>query len=383
MNMRLRTRLTLWYSAAFFAAGAAVIAAVYFVVGDRIGNNLPTLGLSRTDIDTVDITVSVDAETRQRVAEEFLSAQDAYNDETMRWVLLWSIAALALVGLLAVTAGWLIAGRALRPIDEITGTARRVADRSLHERINLEGPNDEVKRLADTFDEMLARLDRAFEGQRRFVGNASHELRTPLAINRTLLEVAAAGPGADHRLKTLAENLLAVNARHERLIDGLLTLARTEQAALDRAPVDLADIVVHVADRLRPEAEEADVVLRVDAGTAVARGDATLLERLVENLITNGIRHNDPGGDVAVLTSAREGRAQVTVVNSGPVVAAYEVEALFEPFRRGEDRDRIGSAKGVGLGLSIVDSIARAHGAHVKALPRRGGGLRVTVEFTA
>ncbi|GAB3992502.1 HAMP domain-containing sensor histidine kinase [Glycomyces albus] len=381
--MRLRTRLTLWYSAAFFAAGAAVIAAVYIVVRDRTGNNLPSLALSRADFDSIDLTISANGEARQQVADEFLSAQAAYNDETMRSVLIWSIAALAVVGVLAVMAGWLIAGRALRPIDAITGTARRVADRSLHERINLEGPNDEVKRLADTFDEMLVRLDRAFEGQRRFVGNASHELRTPLAINRTLLEVAAAGPGADQRLKTLAENLLAVNARHERLIDGLLTLARTEQAALDRAPVDLADIVVHVVDRLRPEAEDVGVVLRVDAGTAVARGDATLLERLVENLITNGIRHNDPEGDVSVVTSAKEGRAVVTVVNSGPVVAAYEVEALFEPFRRGEGRDRVDSAKGVGLGLSVVDSIARVHGAEITALPRRGGGLRVTVEFTA
>lgn len=381
--MRLRTRLTLWYSAAFFAAGAAVIAAVYIVVRDRTGNNLPSLALSRADFDSIDLTISANGEARQQVADEFLSAQDAYNHETMQSVLIWSIAALAVVGVLAVMAGWLIAGRALRPIDAITGTARRVADRSLHERINLEGPNDEVKRLADTFDEMLGRLDRAFEGQRRFVGNASHELRTPLAINRTLLEVAAAGPDADQRLKTLAENLLAVNARHERLIDGLLTLARTEQATLDRAPVDLADIVVHVADRLRSEADAADVVLRVDAGTAVLRGDATLLERLVENLINNGIRHNHSGGDVSVVTSTKDRRAQVTVVNSGPVVAAYEVEALFEPFRRGEDRDRIDSAKGVGLGLSVVDSIARVHGAEIKALPRRGGGLRVSVEFTA
>ncbi|WP_199040524.1 sensor histidine kinase [Glycomyces salinus] len=381
--MRLRTRLTLWYSAAFFAAGAAVIAAVYIVVRDRTGNNLPSLALSRADFDSIDLTISANGEARQQVADEFLSAQDAYNHETMQSVLIWSIAALAVVGVLAVMAGWLIAGRALRPIDAITGTARRVADRSLHERINLEGPNDEVKRLADTFDEMLGRLDRAFEGQRRFVGNASHELRTPLAINRTLLEVAAAGPDADQRLKTLAENLLAVNARHEKLIDGLLTLARTEQATLDRAPVDLADIVVHVADRLRSEADAADVVLRVDAGTAVLRGDATLLERLVENLINNGIRHNHSGGDVSVVTSTKDRRAQVTVVNSGPVVAAYEVEALFEPFRRGEDRDRIDSAKGVGLGLSVVDSIARVHGAEIKALPRRGGGLRVSVEFTA
>ncbi|MCC3763865.1 HAMP domain-containing histidine kinase [Glycomyces sp. TRM65418] len=379
--MRLRTRLTLWYAAVFFAAGAVVITAVYLVVSDRIQNNLITLRLEGAET-SVDLSTIPDIPGREAVLQDLLDRQAAYNDAALDQVLLWSVAALVVVGVLAVVSGWLIAGRALRPIDAITSTARRVADRSLHERINLEGPNDELKRLADTFDEMLARLDGAFEGQRRFVGNASHELKTPLAINRTLLEVAAANPAADQRLRTLTENLLAVNDRHERLIDGLLTLARTEHAALDRSPVDLSDIVIHVADRLRSEAERTDVVLRLDTGIAVARGDAILLERLVENLIANGIRHNHEGGDVWVVTSACEGRAVVTVANTGPVVAAYQVDALFEPFRRGEGRDRVDSAQGVGLGLSIVDSIARVHGAEVKALPRRGGGLRVSVEFT-
>ncbi|WP_100449171.1 sensor histidine kinase [Glycomyces xiaoerkulensis] len=374
--MSLRTRLTMWYAITFFAAGAVVITAVYLVVSDRISNNLQTLSVDRDGLKKVEMPYGSTG-----VVGTILDRQAAYNDATMDRVLAWSIAALVAVGLIAVIAAWLIAVRGLRPIDAITGTARRVADRSLHERINLEGPNDEIKRLADTFDEMLARLDRAFEGQRRFVGNASHELRTPLAINRTLLEVAAANPDADQRLKLLAENLLTVNARHERLIDGLLTLAQTEHAGPDRSPVDLADIAAHVADDLGGEAAEAEVGLRVEARRAVVSGDATLLERLVENLVANAVKHNLPGGRVEVATAVRDGRPVLTVANTGPVVPPYEVEALFEPFRRGQDRDRIESSRGVGLGLSLVDSIARVHGAVIHARPRQGGGLDITVEF--
>ena len=374
--MGLRTRLTLWYAGAFFAAGAVLITMVYLVVGDRLGS----FSVNALLEEDTELPFPLD---RQEIAEQFLGLQRRANEATMDSVLWWSVAALGVTGLFALAVGWLVAGRALRPIAEITGTARRVADRSLHERINLQGPNDEIKRLADTFDEMLARLDRAFEGQRRFVGNASHELRTPLAINRTLIEVAAAGPDADQRLKSLAENLLAVNARHERLIDGLLTLARADHEIPRRSRLDLADIAGHVADSLAGQAEAAEVAVRVEAAEAAVQGDAALLERLVENLIVNGIKHNRPGGEVDVATGEHRGRARLTVVNTGPVVAAYEVEALFEPFRRGADRDRVESGQGVGLGLSIVESVARAHGASVDAAAPSEGGLRITVEFPA
>jgi len=379
--MRLRTRLTLWYGGAFFAAGAVLITVVYLLVRSRIAQNLPDTGVDMGDLYQARSVMGMDEAELMKLIQTVIDRQEAANDATLQAVLLGSIVALAVVGLLAVVFGFLMAGRVLRPIDAITDTAKRVADRSLHERINLEGPNDELKRLADTFDGMLARLDRAFEGQRRFVANASHELMTPLAINRTLLEVAAAGPDADHRVRDLAANLLAVNERHERLIDGLLTLAGSERALVDPAPVDLADVVAHVAAQFRAEAEEAGIEVSIVDDEALVVGDAALLERLVSNLIANGIRHNHAGGTLSIATGANDGRARLTVANTGPVVAAYEVDALFQPFRRGEGRDRVESVRGVGLGLSIVDSVARVHEATLTALPGRGGGLRITAEF--
>ncbi|MFB9660300.1 sensor histidine kinase [Glycomyces mayteni] len=379
--MRLRTRLTLWYGGAFFAAGAVLIAVVYLIVRDRVAANLPAPGDSVEYLVQARAQLGMSEEQLLSLIDTVVQRQQDANDATLQGVLLGSVVALAVVGLLAVVFGALIAGRVLRPIDDITATARRVADRSLHERINLHGPNDELKRLADTFDGMLARLDRAFEGQRRFVANASHELKTPLAINRTLIEVAAAEPDADHRVRGLAANLLAVNERHERLIDGLLTLAESDRAPADPAPVDLADIVAHVAAQFAAEAAEAEVAVTISAAEAVVTGDAALLERLVANLIANGIRHNRPGGTLAIGTTAIEGRARLTVANTGPVVAAYEIDALFQPFRRGEGRDRVESVRGVGLGLSIVESVARVHDADVEAVPNPGGGLWMTVDF--
>ncbi|SDL17050.1 Signal transduction histidine kinase [Glycomyces sambucus] len=381
--MRLRTRLTLWYGGAFFAAGAVLTAVVYLVVRSRITANMPEPGESLEALFTSGSQFGMTDAQIAYLIDTVIERQQAANDATLQAVLLGSGIALGVVGLLAVVFGFLMAGRVLRPIDAITATAQRVADRSLHERINLDGPGDELKRLADTFDGMLARLDRAFEGQRRFVANASHELKTPLAINRTLLEVAAAEPDAGHRVRDLAANLLAVNERHERLIDGLLTLAGADRDPADPVPVDLADIVAHLAAQFAPEAAEAQVSVDVSCEEAVAVGDAALLERLVANLIANGIRHNHPGGALTVRTAAVDGRARLTVTNTGPAVAAYEVDALFQPFRRGEGRDRIESVRGVGLGLSIVESVARVHDAALTAVPNPDGGLRVTVAFSS
>ncbi|MER5970387.1 HAMP domain-containing sensor histidine kinase [Streptomyces sp. NPDC002055] len=277
--------------------------------------------------------------------------------------------------------GWLVSGRALRPISRIAATARRVADRSLHERIALTGPRDELRELADTFDDMLGRLSAAFEGQRRFVANASHELKTPLAINRTLLDVAMARPDAPPQLRHLGETLIEVNARHERLIEGLLMLARSEHTVADPVPLDLADLVRHAVDAAGPEAAHAGVRLSWDVTPAPLTGDPVLLERLVQNLLQNAIRYNTADGWVRGTCRRAGGSVRLTLANSGPVVAAHEVPALFEPFRRLDDR--VGSARGTGLGLSIVRSVARAHGGTAVATPRQGGGLEVTVTLPA
>src|SRR5262249_32440478 len=240
--------------------------------------------------------------------------------------------ALVVVGVIAFGFGWLIAERALRPVHAITATARRVAaaastNRGLHERIALTGPGDEIKELADTFDDMLERLDRSFDSPRRFVANASHELRTPLAINRALVEVAVTRPGASPDAKALGETLLSVNARHERLIDGLLTLADSENEETERSTVDLQDVATHILDQCAAP----DLSVRRSLSPAPVEGDPILMERLVHNLVENAVRHNEPGGWLSVATGVSDGRATVTVTNTGPAVAPYDVEAIFEP----------------------------------------------------
>jgi signal transduction histidine kinase len=288
--------------------------------------------------------------------------------------------ALGAAAVAATVLAWLIAGRLLRPLHRITETATRIAkapaaDRGLHERIALDGPDDELKHLADTFDVMLARLDQSFDGQRRFIANASHELRTPLGLNQALLEVVLQRPGTTSEMRQVGETLLDINARHERLIDGLLLLARAEREVEERSYVDLSDIVEHVADHTPRGAVE----LVTKAGEAPTTGNLVLLERLLQNLVENAIRYNIPAGGWVHIGSdtAVDGSARLRVSNTGPVVPRFDVPSLFEPFRRlGAERIR---APGAGLGLSIVRAVARAHGGEVQAEPRDGGGLIVTV----
>jgi signal transduction histidine kinase len=265
----------------------------------------------------------------------------------------------------------------------ITAAARRLEGSTLHERINLQGPQDELKELADTFDQMLGRLDAAFETQRRFVANASHELRTPLAITRTEVDVTLADPGAGaDELRTMAGRVLEANQRSERLIEGLLTLARSERQLRAAEPLNLA---MAAADALSVAAPEVDRLgLRVSRvlGAAPVAGDRALLERLVANLVENAVCHNRPGGWVEADTGRAGPLAVVRVANGGPLIAPDQVDALFEPFRRLHP-DRTASDRGAGLGLSIVRSVATAHGGTAKARALKDGGLEVRVELPA
>lgn len=254
-----------------------------------------------------------------------------------------------------------------------------MAGSDLHRRIELDGPDDELKELADTFDEMLDRLDRAFTAQQRFVANASHELRTPLAINRTLLEVQLSDPDASTELIQLGNTLLATNERSEQLVEGLLLLARSENELVDRKPVDLAEVAGQAVEQTRGEAHARGVALRGVRPPVHILGNGVLLERIALNLVQNAVRYNVPeGGWVRVDTEVRPGQAVLVVENTGPVVPAYEIDNMFEPFRRLRTQ-RTGSDKGVGLGLSIVRSVARAHGGYVVAEPRESGGLVMRV----
>jgi signal transduction histidine kinase len=244
---------------------------------------------------------------------------------------------------------------------------------NLDERIALAGPRDELKELADTFDAMLGRLERAVESQRRFVANASHELRTPLAIQRAAIQIGLADTSPEQVERMRAE-LLEANRRTERLIDGLLTLARGERGLDTRDPVRLDEIAEEVVASSRPAAERAGLTIRAAIEPLTVAGDAVLLTQLTTNLLHNAVRYNHPGGEVYVGVSPEQG---LTVRNSGPEIPAEQVPELFEPFRR--LRTRTGPADGAGLGLSIVASIAQAHDATVTALPNPGGGLDITV----
>jgi signal transduction histidine kinase len=374
----IRVRLTVLYGGLFFLAGAVLLGVTYLLMAQRLDREVgnPTdLALRNEqllerfgDPELIKETLTNAQAERQRVREDALNS-----------LLTQGGIALLGVGVVAGAFGWLVAGRALQPLHRITDTARRIAGAdgaraALHERIALAGPRDEVKELADTFDVMLERLDRAFDGQRRFVANASHELRTPLALNRALVELAVTRAGAAPETRQLGESLLTVNERHERLIDGLLTLADAENEVAEHSPVDLYEVAAFVLDQAK--APELEVVREL--APAPARGDPILLERLAQNLVENAIRHNTPGGWLAVTTRSVDGWAVLTVTNPGPVVPAYEIETLFQPFRR-LNRERVDGGRGFGLGLSIVRAVAKAHGGTVQAVPREGGGLVVTV----
>jgi signal transduction histidine kinase len=386
----IRVRLTLLYAGAFFLAGVALVAVMYFFLGQALDRQL-TARVGITEHLPELTPTEPDAQQAAHQAQQELRAQFQQDrDDTLNTMLIASLIALGVVGVIAGGSGWLLAGRALHPLQQITTTARRVADRSLHERIALDGPPDEIKDLADTFDAMLERLDRSFDSQRRFVANASHELRTPLTINRSLIEVALDDPQAHESLRRLGGALLAVNQRHERLIDGLLTLASSDQGITDPIPIDLADIARHITTESQAAAHTAGVDLSTHLQPAPVTGDPVLLERLTQNLLDNAIRYNlSEHGEITVTTDTVDDNAHLTVENTGPPVPPYEVPSLFEPFRRLTTAERLADSsttspgRGAGLGLSIVRSVAHAHGGDVHASPREDGGLSVRVRIPA
>ncbi|WP_259402329.1 sensor histidine kinase [Microbispora sp. H10670] len=375
-RVSIRWRLTLTYAALVFVAGALLVMVMYVLVGHAIN-------VGWQSVPKILLPPSVPQEVIDEFNNNYANLQAEATAAARSELLQRSLLALLGVGIFALILGYVVADRALRPIKKMTVTARKLSETSLaHERIDLQGPDDELKELADTFDAMLTRLNTAFDAQRRFVDNASHELRTPLAINRTVLEVALSDPEASDDLKVLGRTLLGTTARNERLIEGLLLLARSERELSVRKPVDVQEVARTAVEQLAAFAEEEGVTVEHDLHPAATTGDPVLVERCLSNLVENGIKHNlGPNGKVWVRTGMVDGGAVVQVANTGPHVPAYEVESLFEPFRR-LNADRVQSAKGAGLGLSIVRAIVRAHGGTVVAVPRDGGGLVVTVRLS-
>jgi signal transduction histidine kinase len=319
--------------------------------------------------------------------EESVNSTRAREDDAL---LLYFGVALGIMAVIAAALGWFVAGRALRPLRRITESARRISATNLNERLAIEGPDDDLRELADMIDGLFARLDASLHAQRQFVANASHELRTPLARAQTLLEVALRNPAASTgSLRAACERALAAGAEQGRLIEALLTLARGQRGLARRASLDLAAITRDVLAARGEQIAARKLTMKVTLAPGLLGGDTALVERAVANLADNALRHNVPGGTVWITAGCADGRAFLTVANTGPEIPPDAVDCLLLPFQRGSEagdafraRRRSRPDDGLGLGLSIVGAIATAHDADLTITPRlTGGGLSIRLVF--
>ena len=400
-----RLRLTLLYGGLFLVSGAALLAITNALErhatgspliytgphGAVVGSTAPSGSITRLPNPPVpgnraNVHQGLGGLTPQKLqaqAHQLLAEALYQQSVALHQLLIQSAIALAIMAVISIALGWIVAGRVLRPLRTISTAARRISATSLGERLAMGGPNDELRELADTFDGLLGRLEASFRSQRQFVANASHELRTPLARQRTLIQVALADPGATtESLRTAHERVLAAGAQQERLIEALLTLTRGHAGLDKREPFDLAAVTGQVLLTRRAEAKRRGLDLHTALSPAPAAGNPRLVERLVANLVDNALRYNVAGGRVDVRTAARNQNAILSVANTGPVIPATAVARLFQPFQR-FGADRTGRGEGLGLGLSIVQAIADAHDATLTARPQPGGGLRIDGSFPA
>jgi signal transduction histidine kinase len=380
----LRVRLTLLYTGLFAVCGAVVVAVSYTQVaqlpaqgqgqgkGGRAGPG--DLAGFEAQCRSAELSPRPDPRILAKCAAYFQQqGAQSQRDLTLSHLLQYSLITLAVVIALAAILGWIFAGRALRPVHRITTAARAASDTALSAGVPPTGARDELRELAETFDEMLGRLQAAFEGQQRFIANASHELRTPLAVMRATVDVVLDNPDSTAGdLRAMAADIRTAVDHAEHLIGALLLLARNERGLTVREKLDLATVAEDVLDAVRPGDRRVHATLE----PAVISGDPVLAERLIANLADNAIRYNLPDGEVWVSTGTVAGRSEVCVANTGPVVDPADIGRIFQPFERLSDRT---SADGFGLGLAIVASIAAIHGGSATACPRGDGGLSVTV----
>jgi len=376
----IRLRLTLIYGSVFLVSSAALLTVGFLLVR----HNLDHRHSFRSEVVGLGSALyrSLFGRPPGPPLPDVRAFQAGYHQAVgaaLHRLLLEYAGALVVMTGVSVALGWWMAGRALAPLRAITATAQRVSGENLGERIALQGPDDELKELADTFDGMLARLDSAFSSQKHFVANASHELRTPLAIMRTEIDVALADPDASvGELRAMGEAVRETIDRSESLIASLLLLARSEGVHHREEPVDLAELAGDCITDLHRGAQAAGVEVVTELEPATVRGDSALLERMLANLIENGIRHNHPGGRLSIATQTMDGTVVVRVRNDGAAIDPAEVQSLTEPFRRLSR-----TIGGFGLGLSIVRSVAEVHGGTIELTAAPQGGLAVCVRMPA
>jgi signal transduction histidine kinase len=381
LRLTVRARLTLLYTGLFVVCGAIVVAVSYTLVAHLEASGQPSSPGSKAG--TAAFTAQcrsnqqgphVDAGILAKCSAYFrLQGAQGQRVITLSHLLQYSLITLAAVVALAAILGWIVAGRALRPVHLIAAAARAASEHNLSARVAPTGPRDELRELAETFDEMLGRLQAAFEAQQRFIANASHELRTPLAVMRATVDVVLGNPESTlGDLRGMAVDIRGAVDHAEHLIGALLILARSERGLTVREDVDLATAAEDVLDAV----DLGDRRVHSTLEPAVISGDHVLAERLIANLVDNAVRYNVAAGDIWITTGTAAGTSQLTVANTGPVVSAGDADRIFQPFERLSDRT---SHDGFGLGLAIVASIAAIHGGAASAHPRDDGGLSVTV----
>ncbi len=375
-RLTVRARLTMLYTGLFAVCGAIIVAVSYILVArlepQGQSQQAPASFLARCRSEQLS-THPNDRVLAKCNAYFQLQGAQHQRDLTLSHLLQYSLITLVVVIALAAILGWIAAGRALHPVHRITAAARAASEHDLSARVALRGPRDELYELAETFDEMLDRLQAAFEGHQRFIANASHELRTPLAVMRATVDVVLDNPDSTpDDLRDMATDIRAAVDHAEHLIGALLILARNERGLAVHEQVDLATVAEDVLDT----ADLSDRRVHSTLEPAVISGDPVLTERLVANLVDNAVRYNATSGDIWISTRTVAGTSHLTVANTGPVISPADADRIFQPFQRLNDR---ASHEGFGLGLTIVASIAAVHDGTATAHPRDDGGLSITV----
>jgi signal transduction histidine kinase len=401
-----RWRLTLLYGGLFLICGAGLLAITYTLVSDATTTNMPFNGFlitrhgpllhgitPRRNVQERAVSLpplfpNIPARLKRVLASKpgqaavgSVVARQRVSD--LHHLEVESGIALAIMAIISGLLGWLVAGRVLRPLRTMTVTTQEISEVNLNRRLSMPGPRDELRQLADTIDELLERLERAFAAQRQFVANASHELRTPLTAARALLEMVLSDPQATvATFRETCQHVLSENEQQEQLIDALLTLAQGQRGLDRREAVDLQALVSDEIDKHERQAVARALQVNASLDPVEVYGDRRLLGRLVSNLLENAIRYNQPGGRVQVRLEASGGQPVFRISNTGPTLTAEEIRGILQPFQR-LTPDRTNLDEGLGLGLSIVAAIAGAHGAQLGLTPRFGGGLEVEVRFPA